>query len=422
MKKYLLNIFLPAVVALQVVFSGITLQTAYGRSVTVEGVSLGPQAIEQLGTSTAAFIGTAPTGPVLTPTLVTSWNEYKALFGNFDSTYFLSGAVYAYFQNGGKRAYIVRVAPAAAPSPAASSAPLLKPRIVSQNEYLASVNKAIPVMNYASALAALEKVHGISLVAIPGQTDLSAQTALIRHCEKMLYRFAILDSNYPAGDSGGTSVQEQINKLSSAKGYAALYYPWINIQDPVSGKPVCIPPSGAIAGLYVRNDIERGVQQTPSNITVNGVLSLERNITQNEQDQFDLSGINVIRYFSGRGYLVWGSKTLSKDSVWKIINVRRLCMNMEESISKGTEWTVFEPYNEALWARMTSVVDNFLERMWANSALQGDRPEKAYFVKCNRTTMTQSDINNGQLICQIGIAAAKPGDFVIIRVSHQINR
>jgi uncharacterized protein len=417
LRKYLLNIFLPAAIALHMIVCGILPQEAFGRSVTVEGASIGPQSIEQLDTSTTAFIGTATTGPVLKPTLIKSWNDYKVLFGNFESKYYLSGAVYAYFQNGGQRAYIVRVANAPAPN-----APLLKPKIVNQNEYLSAAGKTLPFVDYASGLAALEKIEGISLVAIPGQTDLQTQTALIKHCEKMLYRFAILDSKYPAGDSGGTSVQEQISKLSSAKGHAALYYPWIDIQDPVSGKPVCIPPSGAIAGLYVRNDIERGVQLAPSNIAVNGILSLEKNVTQNEQDQFDLSGINVIRYFSGRGYLVWGSKTLSKDGIWKSISVRRLSMNIEESIYKGTQWTVFEPYNEALWARMTAVVDNFLEQMWINRALQGDKPEKAYFVKCDRSTMTQLDIDNRRLICQIGIAAAKPGDFVILRISHQINR
>jgi len=400
--------------ALQVMICSAMLPFAYGRDVTVAGASAGPQSIEQLDTSTTALIGTAPSGPVLQPTLVKSWDEYKAVFGDFDTKYYLSCAVYAFFQNGGKRAYIVRVAHSAAPA-----APVLKPKTVNRNEYLAGMTKTIPMADYASALALLEKIENIHLVAIPGQTDLPTQTALIRHCEKMQYRFAILDSKYQAGDSG---VPDQAARLKSAQGYAALYYPWINIKDPVTGSIVGIPPSGAIAGVFARSDIAYGIQQAPANLAVNGVVGLEKSVTQTEQGQLDLAGVNVIRLFPGRGYLVWGSKTLSPDALWKAVNVRRVCMNLEESIDLGIGWTVFEPYNETLWNRTASVIDNFLFQMWENRVLQGDRREKAYFVKCDRTTMTQSDIDNKRLICRIGIAVTGPSDFIIFNVMQQIQR
>jgi phage tail sheath protein FI len=221
-------------------------------------------------------------------------------------------------------------------------------------------------------------------------------------------------------DSSG--VQEQVRKLTSPKGYGALYYPWINIQDPGSLSTISVPPSGAIAGLYTRSDITQGVEAAPANMAVTCAVSLEKTITKSEQDALDLSNINVIRFFSGRGYLVWGARTISQDSLWKYVNVRRLCMNIEESIYMGTQWTVFEPDNETLWARMTATVNNFLYQMWKNQVLQGSKPEEAYFVKCDRTTMTQSDIDNGLLICLFGVSPMKPAEFIALRVSHQTNR
>ena len=413
MREYLSTYFVPILILLQISLSGIVSGTAYGGSVNVADLSPYPRSIEPLDTNTAAFIGTAPTGPVLKPTLVKSWSGYQAQFGNFDSRHDLSGAVYSYFQNGGSRVWIVRVG--------TSPSPLSKPRTVNQSEYLPRVVRA-PLPDFASGLAPLEKIDGISLVAIPGQTDQQTQTALIRHCEKMLYRFAILDSTSSGGEPGSGSIQEQRSKLASAKGYAALYYPWINVQDPVSGAPVLIPPSGAVAGLYARNDRERGVQSAPVNIAVTGVTSLAAAISQTEQEALSFSGINVIRFFPGRGYLVWGDKTLTDNGYWKLINVRRLSSHIEESIYRGTQWTVFEPYGEALWARMSAVVGNFLNQVWVNGELRGAKPEEAYFVKCDRTTMTQSDIDARRLICLIGIAAVKPREFIILRISHQINQ
>lgn len=373
------------------------------------------QPIQEVDTNTTAFIGTASQGPVLQPTPVDNWDEYIDIFGNFDSNSCLSQAVYCYFLNGGQKAYIVRVV---------QVSPVVNNKIISR--YTASwgnTSNSASILNYTTALSALEKVDGVSLVAIPGQTDQAAQSALIRHCEKMKYRFAILDSIDGAGVSGSGSVQEQSNKLTSSGGFAALYYPWIKIRNPITQTEICVPPSGAVAGLYAQNDLERGVWKAPANMPVIGVVGLARSVDDNEQNALNSSGVNAIRSFPGRGYLVWGARTLAMNSAaseWKYINVRRLASFAEESISSGTQWAQFEPNNEALWAEVSNSAYNFLYQLWTNGALQGSYPDDAFFVKCDRTTMTQYDIDNQRLVCLVGIAATRPDEFTIFYISHQV--
>jgi phage tail sheath protein FI len=148
---------------------------------------------------------------------------------------------------------------------------------------------------------------------------------------------------------------------------------------------------------------------------------LEFKITKGEHDILNPRGINVIRDFriAGRGTRVWGARTISSDAEWKYVNVRRLFIFVEESIDEGTQWVVFEPNDEPLWARVRRSITNFLTRVHASGALMGQTPEEAFFVKCDRTTMTQDDIDNGRLICYIGIAPVKPAEFVIFRISQK---
>jgi hypothetical protein len=200
--------------------------------------------------------------------------------------------------------------------------------------------------------------------------------------------------------------------------YAAYYVPWIRVIDPETNAPVLVPPGGHVAGIYARSDTERGVHKAPANEIVRGAQELQLNITKEEQEGLNPVGVNVIRSFPGRGIRVWGARTTSSDALWKYLNVRRLFLYVEESIEEGTQWAVFEPNDQRLWARVRQSVSNFLTSVWRDGALMGTTPEEAFYVTCDRTTMTQDDIDNGRLIVEIGIAPVKPAEFVIFRITQ----
>lgn len=270
--------------------------------------------------------------------------------------------------------------------------------------------------NYDPGFDALTRVQGISLLAVPGETDPAIQGKIIDHCENIMkYRFAILDSD--PGKESPQDVLEWKTKTFSDSSRAALYYPWIQVMNTDLQKPVKIPPSGAVAGIYARSDNQRGVQKAPANEVVAGALGLERLVTDKEQELLNPAGINVIRSMPGRGIRVWGARTLNQGE-WKYINVRRLFMYLEESIDNATKWVVFEPNDERLWAQVRASVNEFLLRVWRDGALMGNKAEDAFFVKCDRTTMTQSDIDNGYLIVMIGVAPVKPAEFVVFKIAQ----
>ena len=277
--------------------------------------------------------------------------------------------------------------------------------------------------NDRTGLFALKNIDEISIVAIPGRTtpgNSQVQEALINHCETLRYRFAVLDSNVRTNLEG---IQEQRGRYDTK--YAALYYPWLRIDDPFPDNPrittqVSIPPSGHILGIYARSDIERGVHKAPANEVIRGISDLEVKLTKEEQDILNPRNINVLRNFreNNRGLRVWGARVLSSDPDWKYINVRRLFIFIENSIDRGTQWVVFEPNDEPLWQRVKRVITAFLTQVWRDDALMGQTKEEAFFVKCDRTTMTQNDIDNGRLIVQVGIAPVKPAEFVIFRIGQ----
>jgi hypothetical protein len=271
-----------------------------------------------------------------------------------------------------------------------------------------------------TGLYKFQNIDDINIVAIPGITSSVLQQKLITHCEvEMNDRFAVLD---PIETADLDQIKAQRNLFDTS--YAALYYPWVYAYDPLSKEYINVPPSGYVCGIYARTDVERGVHKAPANEKINGVVNLEklngsfRMITQGSQEILSPLGINCIRIFPGRGIRVWGARTVSSNTLWKYINVRRLFLYVEESIEKGTQWVVFEPNNEKLWARVRATITQFLTQVWRGGALMGTKVEEAFFVKCDRTTMTQSDIDNGRLICVIGIALVKPAEFVIFRIAQ----
>ena len=250
----------------------------------------------------------------------------------------------------------------------------------------------------------------VSVVYAPA-ADETLQRALVRHCEQSRRRIAILD--LPRGVTNPGSLNPRTSIADSS--YAASYWPWLWVQDP-AGARMLAPPGGHVAGIYARLDSERGVHKAPANEAVRGAVGLEYVMDDIQQDALNPRGVNAIRSFPERGIRVWGARTLSSDAQWKYVNVRRLLLYLETSIYRGTQWVVFEPNDEQLWSRVRDTVRLFLRATWRSGALQGNTEEHAFFVLCDRDTMSQEDILQGRLICEIGIAPIKPAEFMIFRI------
>jgi len=274
-------------------------------------------------------------------------------------------------------------------------------------------------------LAGLMVNRDISLLAAPDEVVIAGlREEVIQLCEANKDRFAVTSSD--PGISNFTTLRPPRDTT-----YAAFYYPWVRVLAPHTPEGHrLIPSTGHVTGIYARVDIERGVHKAPANEVVRGILTrdlignkkpLEFTLGKREQDILNPKGVNVIRDFrpDGRDIRVFGARTMSSDSMWKYINVRRLFIFIEQSIDRGTQWAVFEPNYEVTWSAIRTAISAFLRTVWLNGALMGTTPDEAFFVKCDRTTMTQDDIDNGRLICLIGIAPVKPAEFVIFRISQK---
>lgn len=280
--------------------------------------------------------------------------------------------------------------------------------------------------NYTDALAALESVEEIAIVAAPGSSVFSASDAIIQelliHVQKpRAYRVAVLEAPPLVT---GTDAKDTRSKIDST--YAAYYYPWVWIANPLARpgfqnvpQEILVSPAGFIAGIYARTDNLYGVAKAPANEIVLGALRFERDINFAEQGILNPLGINCLRFFSGRGYRVWGARTASSDPEWKYVNVRRYFIYLEHSIDNSTQWAVFENNGPALWDNIRQTVESFLYNEWKNGSLLGTKPEEAYFVRCDRSTMTQNDLDNGRMVCLIGVAVLKPAEFVIFRIGQK---
>ncbi len=278
---------------------------------------------------------------------------------------------------------------------------------------------AVSANDVKTGLKAFEDIEDISIVAAPGLAGLDLTGAkagilhLQSHVERMRYRVAIVDSR----KSQSIGEVRQFRAGFDSK-HMAFYYPWVKVLDPITRKEILLPPSGYVAGIYARNDVDRGVWKAPANEVVNGALGFELMLNRGQQEVLNPEGINCFRYFEGRGMRLWGARTMSSDPEWKYINVRRYFAYLERSIDKSTQWAVFEPNGERLWANVRRAIEDFLLNEWQMGALLGEKPEKAYFVKCDRSTMSQNDLDNGRLVCLIGVAPLKPAEFVIFRIGQ----
>jgi phage tail sheath protein FI len=295
------------------------------------------------------------------------------------------------------------------------------PRKVVADDYVGDVSDR-------TGFGGLEAIDEVTMVSVPdlmssyqrGLITLEAvktvQTAIIAHCELMGDRMAILDP--PPGLSPDQIKNWKQTEAGYDSKYAALYYPWIKVYDPATSDNIFVPPSGHMAGVWARNDASRGVHKAPANETVRGAVALETQLTKAEQELLNPIGVNCIRSFTGRGIRVWGARTLSSDPAWKYLNVRRLFNYLEESILDGTQWVVFEPNDDALWARIRRTISAFLVMEWRKGALFGLTPDEAFYVKCDRETNPAEGIDLGQVVCEVGIAPVKPAEFVIFRLAQ----
>jgi phage tail sheath protein FI len=426
--------------------------------VYVEEVERGIKPIEAVGTSLAAFIGitaeaslkainpatgerSAAESRLNKPTLITSWTQFTDVFGDFIPGAYLPDAVYGYFANGGGPCYVVSlraVKESAQPSGAAAKKRAGKP---AEGEAPVESVEAAPSSAPLSAadfigdpgqrtgLGGLEALDEVRLIACP---DMMAgydgsqeardrvkmvQTALIAHCEKMRYRFAVLDT--PPG-LNAQQAKEWRTFVNFDTSYAALYYPWIEVADlsGSGGTTKSIPPSGHVIGLYNRTDANRGVHKAPANDVLQGAINVEFRVSKGEQDVLNPLGVNCIRSFPARGIRVWGARTLSSNGAWRYINIRRLFILVEASMDTGLSWVVFEPNDSTLWAKVRRDVTSFLRVIWRSGALFGNTPEEAFYVKCDEEINPLEIRDMGQLIIEVGLAPVKPAEFVIFRISQ----
>jgi phage tail sheath protein FI len=280
-----------------------------------------------------------------------------------------------------------------------------------------------------TGIAGFEVTEDVTMVSCPDLMALyragaitmdgvkAVQLAMIAHCENMKDRFAILDC--PPGMTPQQIKDWRMKETGYDTKYGALYYPWIRIANPLgNGASILVPPSGHLAGIYARSDNERGVHKAPANEVIRGVMAVETQITKSEQDILNPVGINCIRAFPGRGIRVWGARTLSSDASWRYINVRRLFNFVEESIQQGTQWIVFEPNDQALWARIRRDISAFLTTVWRSGALFGLTAAESFYVKCDEENNPPALRDLGQVVIEIGLAPVKPAEFVIFRISQ----
>ncbi|MEW1610986.1 MULTISPECIES: phage tail sheath family protein [unclassified Streptomyces] len=279
-----------------------------------------------------------------------------------------------------------------------------------------------------TGFAGLEAIDEITMVAVPdlmsaferGEIDAegvkTVQLAVISHCEQMGDRVAVLDT--PPGMNAQRVRTWRNDDAGYDSRYATLYYPWVKVFDPASGRNSLVPPSGHVAGVWARSDGERGVHKAPANEVIRGAVDLEIRLSKGEQDLLNPIGVNCVRAFPGRGIRIWGARTLSSDPAWRYLNVRRLFNYLEESILLGTQWVVFEPNDDRLWSSIRRNVTAFLTEEWRRGALFGRTAEEAFYVRCDRSNNPQESIDLGQVVCEIGVAPVKPAEFVVFRLAQ----
>jgi phage tail sheath protein FI len=356
------------------------------------------------------------------PIRASSWTQFAKIYSDpheSDRGPFMPGghmahAVQGFFENGGRVCWIVRVGHEGVAlrgggrrDEGDSSNSELSAALRGGMERLSAIDE-ITILCCPDIMALARERNGASLR--------DQQGALIAHCEAAGNRMAILDA--PPALQPREMLEWRMEEGAYDSNSAAIYYPWIEVVDPLSDQPIAVPPSGHVAGVWARTDVTRGVSKSPNNEAVLDADGLSSEITDDEQRALNRAGVNCIRAFPGRGIRVWGSRTLSSDPDWRYLNIRRLFTYITQSIREGTRWVVFEPNDEQLWKSIRRDIGAFLTRMWSEGALFGSSPHQGFYVKCDEETNTPEAVKAGQVVIEIGIAPVKPADFITIRISQ----
>ncbi|MBX3350528.1 MAG: phage tail sheath family protein [Nitrospira sp.] len=378
----------------------------------IEEASQGPHPITGVPTSVTAFVGVAQVGPLHSPLSITSLTEFESHFGSVTSASDLWCTVRAFFDNGGKQALVVRVR---APSPHRRTTGLPGSRARKTGLYaleraerfnllcLTPVTPGadVPIATYRKALAYCQERRAMLLIDPPAEWEPSSSTLVHGFVNQLI----------PSQDTLGRTAAN-----------AMMYFPRIWVDDPViTGALHMIGPSGAVAGVIARTDETRGVWKAPAGTeaTVAGVSKLRFMMSEDDVASLSSQGVNCLRPVLDR-VVVWGARTLDGHdelgSEWKYLNVRRFALFLESSIREGLTWVALEPNEEPLWMKVRQVVEQFLHEQWKHGVLSGIKPDEAFFVKCDQTTMTQQDLEQGRLVCLIGIAPIRPAEFIIVRI------
>lgn len=385
--------------------------------VYVEEIESGSKPIEAGSTNIAGFLGVAEKGPINEAVLVTNWTQYTKTFGGLHTGGWLAHGVYQFFQNGGTKAYINNLAE---PVPVKEKteteeegAEKIPVEIKNPDNMTKLIIGADEGVGKKSGLYLFDTISDIALVAAPGVIEPAATDAILTHCEKNRFRFAVLDSPETLEAGIDTLPMPRDSQLG------AYYFPWISMYDMIADQNVFAPPSGGMCGIYSRVDGTRGVHKAPANEIFRTAVGLKYNLTDAEQELLNPKGINCIREFPGRGIRAWGARTISSNPEWRYINVRRLFCMVEQAIQNGTNWVVFEPNTRDLWKKITRNLTSFLLNTWRSGALFGDSPEEAFYVRCDDELNPPESIDAGYVVVELGLAPAKPAEFVVFRVAQK---
>ena len=429
---------------------------ALAPGVYVQSVASGMHVVAAAGTSVAAFLGTADleNQPVDTPIAVANWQDFLTKFvattspaaaapasspaatsattttstpsststststSTTSSTStptpppappLLADAVFGWFANGGGPCYVVRIAPAET--------------------------------SLAAALTALESQPDVTIVAAPGMSDITGilpanwpteQQRMAAHCQTMGNRLALLDlplgtparGDATASVSGAGDIAGGLNLAGAVASFAVVYYPWLTARSVYTSvaQPRPVPPSGHVAGVWAGTDATRGVHKAPANVAIQGIQGLEVMLTDALQAPLNDNAVNCIRTFPGQGTLVWGARTLAardpNELDFKYVNVRRYISFLSDSIKQSTRWAVFEPNNALLQAKVAGSVSSFLTDQWRLGALVGTTAAQSFYVICDDRNNTTTSMAQGDLTCDIGVAPARPAEFVHFRITQ----
>ncbi|MEI7769279.1 MAG: phage tail sheath subtilisin-like domain-containing protein [Chloroflexales bacterium] len=278
-------------------------------------------------------------------------------------------------------------------------------------------------MPYIDALARLDTLDDVSLIAIPGIGSEAILGAGMNYCANRSLSDCFFIGDMRQDHDTVPEAEAFVAAISPKNSYGAVYTPWVKMLDPtgVSSEPILVPPSGYVAGLYAKTDAQRGVWKAPAgtSVALGGATGLAVNFTDVQQGDLNQKSVNCIRQFAGAGIVLWGARTIAADPEYLYIPVRRTAILLRTSIYRGIQWAVFEPNDEPLWSQLRLNIKSFMTVLFRRGAFQGATPSQAFFVKCDGETTTQDDINLGIVNVLVGFAPLKPAEFVVVKISQK---